>query len=460
MLQQGTNQRFDAIQDTAKEQSAAVGEADLRRMKRQFSSLKNTFLHYVVKDEFIAALADGLPNGTEEIQLAQFEEEANRTIDRLRALKTQNEQTQNEIMSIIGQINDMLESIHRDNSAALTTLSHVQQEVEAAADANASMPPPLPDGMDDIECQAALAEEDAQARELEAQIAKQMADIAELEDVLPRQREAVQLARAELNDLEEQRALRAGEASSQSNARFASSAAWAEETLGLLQSLGGVTVLDIDDLTLDVVLSTSYPKTAVSNGCDLGPCGRGDHHLQLSFAPPPPMDANNNNNNNGQGAKKKLREAMPVVTAAILTPPDVDTSEIIDAAVSGSRGADFVIREVKSRVAGALHRRCVATEATKKYVGASVDGAGVSIMAPVSVPLPNGGCVPVHVHLMFDQSWPTNEDVVRVVTVQCGERAAELSVEKIEEAKKIVLRGRGVGMALDAVVRTISQPLE
>lgn len=37
----------------AREQCEAVGEADLRRLKRQFSSLKNTFLHYEVKQSFI-----------------------------------------------------------------------------------------------------------------------------------------------------------------------------------------------------------------------------------------------------------------------------------------------------------------------------------------------------------------------------------------------------------------------
>ena len=42
------------MQATAREQAEAVGEADLRRLKRQFSSLKNTFLHYEVKNEFIA----------------------------------------------------------------------------------------------------------------------------------------------------------------------------------------------------------------------------------------------------------------------------------------------------------------------------------------------------------------------------------------------------------------------
>ena len=41
------------------EQAEAVGEADARRLKRQFSSLKNTFLHYEVKNEFLAGVGAG-----------------------------------------------------------------------------------------------------------------------------------------------------------------------------------------------------------------------------------------------------------------------------------------------------------------------------------------------------------------------------------------------------------------
>ena len=54
LLQAGNQQRFSSVLEAAREQAAAVGDADLRRLKRQFSSLKNTFLHYEVKDEFIA----------------------------------------------------------------------------------------------------------------------------------------------------------------------------------------------------------------------------------------------------------------------------------------------------------------------------------------------------------------------------------------------------------------------
>ncbi len=53
LLQASNQQRLETIESVAREQCDAVGDADLRRLKRQFSSLKNTFLHYEVKQSFI-----------------------------------------------------------------------------------------------------------------------------------------------------------------------------------------------------------------------------------------------------------------------------------------------------------------------------------------------------------------------------------------------------------------------
>ena len=48
-------QRAAAAQAAAAEAAeTGVGEADLRRVKRQFSTLKNSFVHYEVKNEFLA----------------------------------------------------------------------------------------------------------------------------------------------------------------------------------------------------------------------------------------------------------------------------------------------------------------------------------------------------------------------------------------------------------------------
>ena len=52
-LEAANHDRFVKIQEVAKEHAAGGGESDLRRLKRQFSSLKNTFMLYDVKDSFI-----------------------------------------------------------------------------------------------------------------------------------------------------------------------------------------------------------------------------------------------------------------------------------------------------------------------------------------------------------------------------------------------------------------------
>jgi hypothetical protein len=175
LLHKGYEQRFTIIEETAKEQSDAVGEADLRRLKRQFSSLKNTFLHYEVKEEFIAALADGLPNGTEEVQLAQFEEEVARNVQHLRALKANNEEAQVAICDLIDEIGGVLQGLEGHRLDASEVLARLQQDAERHEGemAQLPLPPPLGEGPDEAQCQEAMAAAAAETRDLEAQIAQQ-----------------------------------------------------------------------------------------------------------------------------------------------------------------------------------------------------------------------------------------------------------------------------------------------
>jgi hypothetical protein len=420
-------------------------------MKRQFSSLKNTFLHYVVKDEFIAALADGLPNGTEEIQLAQFEEEGNKTIERLRTLKAQNEETQNEINGIIAEITAMLQEIQQINASAASNMARLQEDINAAIAADAAMPSAVPEGIDEAECHAALAEEQAHACALEAQIAAQLTQIYELEAILPKEREVTGVARAELADLEEQRAARSGEASStQTASRFASTSAWSEEYVALLQNLGGVQVLSSsmntqstqndngdDEITavfpktstLELGLSTAYPTTAVSAGSLLESCSHGTHALTLT------MDS-----------------STLIVTDAVLSPPDIDISDIVDAAIAGARKAEFVVREVRSRLAGVLHRRSLAQEVQERFPGTTVDAACLSVSVPL-VQLNGSDDGNITVQLMVEQSWPAGDDVIKFVSISGND---SLSAEKTQKASTVRVEGQGITAAVDALVAILT----
>lgn len=175
------------------EQADAVGEADLRRLKRQFSSLKNTFLHYEVKNEFLAGgsaagglgkdksvgaalpaqfvdahgavgaqlsppfpcppwlaeLLDGRPHGDEGELLQHFEAEVDASVAHLRQLKAANEVTQASISEAVQQIAAAQEAFERKRAALAGELTRLAAEMaaheEGAAERAAAMPD-LPDG--------------------------------------------------------------------------------------------------------------------------------------------------------------------------------------------------------------------------------------------------------------------------------------------------------------------------
>ena len=258
-------------------------------MKRQFSSLKNTFLHYEVKDEFIAALADGLPNGTEEIQLQQFEEEAERTVSQLREWKAKNVSRQEEIAAVIDEVDRMMLEVSEESSKALEELRAVFEEMaefeaferEAAID--------IEPGMDELACQRAIEEESRRATELESRLIASMDELKSLEDKLPSSRHHVDMMREELRSLED--AVRAAETEKltiedkqkQSTARtmklmaeegrkvaqqraWAKASAWAAESTMVLQSISGISDVNMDGHTLRLTSDIVYPIKPMSKG--------------------------------------------------------------------------------------------------------------------------------------------------------------------------------------------------
>ena len=109
--------RFGKVLEAAKEQAAGAGENDLRRLKRQFSSLKNTFMLYDTKEHFIdgeqlrhhrlpvseashhssasgcvalVGLLDDLPDGSEMRKLQDLEEHVRAQGVYVKEIKQQN----------------------------------------------------------------------------------------------------------------------------------------------------------------------------------------------------------------------------------------------------------------------------------------------------------------------------------------------------------------------------------
>ena len=153
------------------EQAEAVGEADLRRLKRQFSSLKNTFLHYEVKNEFLAGawknrkrcvraclppppphrrcccrcpaeLLDGRPHGDEGDLLQHFEAEVEQSVQHLRQLKAGNERAAGAIADLVSQIAAAHDAFERRRVTLGGELARLQQD---AAQHEQDMAQPLPE---------------------------------------------------------------------------------------------------------------------------------------------------------------------------------------------------------------------------------------------------------------------------------------------------------------------------
>lgn len=101
------------------------------------------------------------------------------------------------------------------------------------------------------------------------------------------------------------------------------------------------------------------------------------------------------------------------------------------------------IRELKTRLAGVLHRRALATEAQARFPGTTADPSSVSVTAPLTI---IQGHPVVLVQVVLDQSWPAGDDVVRVAAVNGGEG---------EGCTGLRLEGRGFVAALDAAKREL-----
>ncbi|KAL4436584.1 hypothetical protein ABPG75_003723 [Micractinium tetrahymenae] len=429
LLQGASRQRFASVQASAVEQADAVGEADLRRLKRQFSSLKNTFLHYEVKNEFLAELLDGRPHGDEGDLLQHFETEVDSSVAHLRQLKAANEASQAAITEAVAQIAAAHEAFERQRAALAGELSRLQAEVaahEAGTAARAAALPQLPEGPDEQECQDALVAATAEARELEAALAVAEAEAQELGAAIAAEREEAEALRAQLGDLESKNAQQGEKV--EANARFLSTAEWCDEVASTTTLLGGISLLHVSPLALHLKLVTAYPTGAVRPGsgsaggawCDPGPCATADHELSVHLQP-----------------------SGDAVAGAQLTPADVEVADLLDAALEGRRPVDWLVREVQARLGAWLHRRALVDEVRSRLdvLGEGADGASVRARL-------DGG---VEAEVRLAASWPASFDMVQVVEVAGAADAA-----KAAKAEQLRLEGRGLLQGLEAVGRELA----
>ncbi|KDD72257.1 hypothetical protein H632_c3620p0, partial [Helicosporidium sp. ATCC 50920] len=151
---------LSGVQEMAVQASDEVGEADLRRLKRQFSSLKNTFIHFETKEAFLAALLDGLPDGSESEQLAQYEGELAATVSTLRSVKAANKGTQEEIAALISRIESLRDAFEGEAAGLAAFLDRCAAEERgdsASGGADPSAAAPDSPRRELAEAQAALA---------------------------------------------------------------------------------------------------------------------------------------------------------------------------------------------------------------------------------------------------------------------------------------------------------------
>ena len=396
----------------------------MRRMKRQFSSLKNTFLHYEVKDEFIAALADGLPNGTEEIQLQQFEEEAERTITQLRDWKAKNVAKQEEIASVIDEVDRLMLEVSDESNKTLEELRAVFEEMAEFEAFERETAVDIEPGMDELACQRVIEEESRRATELEARLIASMDELKSLEDKLPGSRHRVDLMREELRSLEEAvhaaetekltieeqqkqntaRTMKSmaedGRKAAQQRAR-AKASAWATESMLVLQSISGISEIELHEHVLKLKNEIVYPTKSMSRGEALLAANTATamHTMELE------MDKNTGYVVGGR-VLPQLAGSKDMV------------GDVVESIVRMNRSAtvERVLSELRTRLGAYHHRTAVInTQVQTCSAVASVEAVADDAMSFTCELFGGSESQHARVHVTMVACWPEEDDKFQVV---------------------------------------------
>lgn len=141
-LTQEVAEHFGAVQDTAKQQVQGSGRSDLRRLKRQFQTLKSTYVNFDVKDGFIQGLQDDskLCSDQQLANLEAMEVQLAKASDQLRAAKQQNATASAQVMDNISSVATMFDEYATCLERVMQKVSEITDEV---TEHEASRPPPL-----------------------------------------------------------------------------------------------------------------------------------------------------------------------------------------------------------------------------------------------------------------------------------------------------------------------------
>jgi hypothetical protein len=190
-------EHFIRSNQAALEQAETHNQTDLKRYRRKFQTLKNTYINQDVKQRFMQGLdVPDVRADQQQAVLAQLEATLEQQSGSLRELKQQNSALQGQVTDTVKKICAAVE----EYKAASTSLAH---KIDAALEqydehdaSKPSMPSPLPAGPGEEECAAQLQREMHDTKELEGRIAAAEAQNADLEEAVRQEAGKVRSAAA------------------------------------------------------------------------------------------------------------------------------------------------------------------------------------------------------------------------------------------------------------------------
>lgn len=417
------DERFARIRSAAEEAAPGAGESDLRRLKRQFTSLKNTFTLYDVKDGFIDGLAEGGPDGGEAARLAEFEAQAAEFGAAAKAAKAANGAAADALRGLIDRVCEAHAAFEGERATVARALEELELAREEAEEATANVEggggggkeveEDAADAADDDETEAAnapsssataaeFAAEDLRARELEARIAAAEAEAASLNAAAASEAaEAASLGAEAERMVSEERGGDDSSLPSSSSAsmllpsatadeRLAEATAWCDEAAALMSALSGVRFVGLRPSSSSSTSSSkknkdsSVPSTAAltlsllasADACDgggervaAGPPPSERYSVVLHLGEPVGSSAGSGPRSSSGGG------GGPAVLAVELRPQHFDVSDVpaVAAAAAGALAGGVggagapAVAEVSARAAARLKRLELLEEAAAAF---------------------------------------------------------------------------------------------